>query len=182
MSASRRSAGTSTTMSASGTSTGGSARNRNFPSTKFVSFRVACRLVRRRARCHSGIELPRRHPGPLGRRGTQRIGVEARVPDVERILPRERRHGLAVRPHRSARDLSRHLRPEPPGAPGDRAASGQAVHIPLPWSSQGFVEIVEVEQELPRRRTRTHPGCPGARRPRAVRTARLREGKQGPRP
>ena len=33
---------------------------------------------------------------------------------------------------------------------GDREARGKALHVPLPWSGQRHIEVVEVEQKAPR--------------------------------
>ena len=81
-----------------------------------------------------------------------RLDVGEGVPDVEPRHPRERPDRLAVGAPRGLDDGVRVGRGEAAVAGSDLQAGAQSLDVPLPGARQRFVEVVDVEHEVPFRR------------------------------
>ncbi len=74
--------------------------------------------------------------------------VHACVPHVEVVHPGEEMHLLAVGAHRRPDDVRAHALVEAVLPTGDDQARREPLDVPFPWPGQGFVEVVDVEQEI----------------------------------
>ena len=82
------------------------------------------------------------------RQREDRLDVDLLVPGLERRQLRQAGHVVAVRTHRRPHGRVAHLHLEAEGAARDVHAGGEALHVPLPRSRQGLVEVVDVEHEM----------------------------------
>jgi hypothetical protein len=80
------------------------------------------------------------------------IDVQVRVPHVHEGLPRERAHGRPVALGRREHDLAAVLPAEPVVPAGHGQARRQPLDIPLERAGQRLVEVVDIEDQPPRRR------------------------------
>ena len=123
-----------------------------------------------------GLLLSLRRPGvPLP---SELVGVETRIPGIERSHLREAAHRLAIRTADSQVHLLPLLLAEPVDPAGHGAAGHKALDVPLERARQRLVEVVDAEHEpsvrcreptevgMPRWRPRG-PGPPGRHRSRA---------------
>ncbi len=93
----------------------------------------------------------------LGRELLQdRLDLQVRVPDLEVLHPGEVAHRRAVLASRVEHDLLLVLGGESVVPCRDQHARAQPLDVPLPWSRNRLVEVVDVEHELSLGR-REHP-------------------------
>ena len=71
--------------------------------------------------------------------------VDARIPQVQNPHLAELGHALAIRSNAGEHRIPRAVFAEAVVATGENKAGGQALHVPLPGSGQGFVKVVDVE-------------------------------------
>src|ERR1700723_3414070 len=108
------------------------------------------RLVPRRIQCGFGFQFLPSLPG-LGRIRAlyQEGGIEMRVPDFERSHFGELAHVLSVGFNRGSRCVGAVLPADFCLTHRKYDARGQSLYIPLPWSREGLIEIIAVENDLP---------------------------------
>ena len=80
------------------------------------------------------------------------IDVDPPVPDVEIAEAGEAAHVLAIGPRRGEHDLASLLAREPSVPAPDLETRGQPFDVPLPRSGEGFVEVVDVDDQAAVRR------------------------------
>ena len=80
------------------------------------------------------------------------VEIDAIVPDVQRVHRGVVGHSFAVGAHGFRRRLRRVAVEQPDMMGGDDDAGRQPLDVPLPWRRQGFVEIVDVEEDVALRR------------------------------
>ena len=80
-------------------------------------------------------------------------GIEPRIPELQVAHRGEAPHRLAVRAHSGLHRIVPRRGRQANVATGDRDACREPLDIPLPWTTGGFVEIVDIEHQLARGRS-----------------------------
>ena len=83
------------------------------------------------------------------------VEIDAIVPDVERAHRGVIRHSFAVGAHGLRRRLRGRAIGQVDMTSGDDHAGRKSLNVPLPGRRQGFVEIVDVEEDVALRRSET---------------------------
>ena len=94
------------------------------------------------------------HLAALGARralklGEQRLGIDPRVPQIERLHRRETADRLAIRPRHRQIHAAALIGVKAEVASGDREARDQPLEIPFERARQRLVEVVDVEHKPP---------------------------------